>query len=493
MKKIIKTICLLGASAMSLALASCGGGESDKIVIDFWHTFGDKAESSLQTQVDKFVQKIKTAEDVDVEVKLTYKGGYSDMPKMITTAIAGGDSPTIAVAYPDHVADYIKLEGDTAGKYVVNLQEFIDNPETTFGTEAFLEDNHSIDDFVDAFIDEGRHYTREGMYSLPYMKSTEIMIYNADIVKAALPFYNEAYYGPAHDGAQSLEEGQIASFLNEITWDDLMDYAQVILDNKTTIAPQLDVPVLYDSDSNLFITKLFQNGVDYSSIDPTTKKGIIDFETGDNRAQAEALVSKWKQEYDDGLLTTKGVKGEYGSNYFKNEETVFTIGSSGGSGYTFPEAGSFEVGIARVPTDDVSNAVYVTQGPTLTMLTHPRFSATKAAQLKNYAWKLLKFLTSTNVNVEVSCNGSEGYLPVRESSYTTEIFYEYIENGGDYANVAITVQNEIAGAYLNTAVFPGSAKLREQCGGIVTNVLKLGSNITATFNQAISTTKLDIA
>lgn len=492
MKKIIKTICLLGASTMSLALASCGGGESDKIVIDFWHTFGDKAESSLQTQIDKFVQKIKVHDGVDVEVKLTYKGGYADMPQMITTAIAGGDSPTIAVAYPDHVADYIKLEGNNPGKYIVNLQDFIDDPATTFGTESFLEDNQTIDDFVDAFIDEGRHYTREGMYSLPYMKSTEIMIYNADIVKAALPFYNEAYYGPAHDGAQLLE-GQLVNFLNNITWDDLMDYAQVVIDNKATIAPQLDVPVLYDSDSNLFITKLYQNGIGYSSIDPITKKGVIDFESGDNRAQAEALVAKWKQEFDDGLLTTKGVKGEYGSNYFKNEQTVFTIGSSGGSGYTFPEAGSFLVGVAKVPTDDESNAVYVTQGPTLTMLTHPRFSPTKAAQLKNYAWKLLKFLTSTNINVEVSCNGSEGYLPVRKSSYTTEIFYEYIDSGGDYADVAITVQDEIAGSYLNTAVFPGSATLRKQCGGIVTNVLKLGSNVTTTFNEAIAATKLDIA
>ncbi|HNX16039.1 MAG TPA: extracellular solute-binding protein [Bacilli bacterium] len=492
MKKTLKTICLLGASAMTLALAACGGDSSNKITIDFWHTFGDKVETALQAQVDRFAELVKANEGVDVEVKLTYKGGYNDMPQQVKTALAGGDSPTIAVAYPDHVADYIQSEGGTAGKYVVNLQDFIDDSTATFGTDTYLGDTEAIDDFVPAFIDEGRGYTRDGMYSLPYMKSTEVMFYNMDIVKRALPFYNATYYGPAHGGAE-LAEGQLAGYFNDITWDDLMDYAQVIKDHQSTIADELDVPVLYDSDSNLFISKLYQNGIGYSSINPTTKKGVIDFESGEARTEAEALVSKWQQECQAGLLTTKGVKGEYGSNYFKNEQTVFTVGSSGGSGYTFPEAGSFEVGIARVPTDNVSNAQYVTQGPTLTMLTHPRYSETKATQIKKYAWKLLKFLTSKNVNVELTCNGSEGYLPVRNSCYTTEVFYDYIENGGDYAKVAQTVQDEIAGAYLNTAVFPGSATLRTQCGGIVTNVLKLGANVTSTFDAAIAATKLDIA
>ena len=109
MKKILKTISLLGASAMTMVLASCGGGgDSDKIVIDFWHTFGDKVENSIQNQVDEFERRVKEHDGVDVEIKLTYKGGYDDMPQHITTSLAGGDSPTLAIAYPDHVADYIK-------------------------------------------------------------------------------------------------------------------------------------------------------------------------------------------------------------------------------------------------------------------------------------------------------------------------------------------------------------------------------------------------
>lgn len=492
MKNLTKTFHFLGTSAIVLALASCGGGESDKIVIDFWHTFGDKVETALQRKVDSFVELVRNAENVDVEVKLTYKGGYGDMPQQVTTALAGGDSPSIAVAYPDHVADYIQSEGGTPGKYVVNLQDYIDDSATTFGTDTYLGDTQNTNDFVEAFIDEGRHYTREGMYSLPYMKSTEIMFYNADIVEAALPYYNSTYYAPAN-GGNELSVGQLPDYINNMTWAELMNYARVIKDHKATLANELYFPVLYDSDSNLFITKLYQNSIPYSSIDSVTKKGVIDFESGEARSNAEALVTQWKNEYDEGLLTTKGVVGKYGSDYFKNEKTVFTIGSSGGAGYTFPEAGSFNVGVARVPTDNVSNAVYITQGPTLTMLTHPRYSAVQANQIKLYSWKLLKYLTSQNVNVELTCNGSEGYLPVRNSSYTTEIFYDYIENGGDYAKVAVAVQDEIAGAYINTAVFPGSATLREQCGGIVTNVLKLGANVTDTFNTAIAATKLVIA
>lgn len=500
MKKILKTISLLGASAMTMVLASCGGGgDSDKIVIDFWHTFGDKVENSIQNQVDEFERRVKTHEGVDVEIKLTYKGGYDDMPQHITTSLAGGDSPTLAIAYPDHVADYIKAEGNNPGKYVVNLQDFIDNSETTFGTDLYLDDDQGEEDFIEAFIDEGRHYTRDGMYSLPIMKSTEVMIYNRDIVEAALPYYNAEYYHPEH--GSDLLPGQLADFINDtMTWDDLMDYAKVIFDNKATIAPSLVVPVMYDSDSNLFITKLYQNEIGYSSIDPTTKQGVIDFETGTARAQAEALVQKWKDEYYRSetntkpyLLATKGTYGEYGSNLFKAEKTAFTIGSTGGSGYTFPEEGSFNAVVARVPTDNPNKSVYISQGPTLTMLTHPRFSSQKAATLQLYAWKFLKFLTSSEVNVDITCNGSEGYLPVRHSSYTTELFYDFVVNGGEYVQVADIVQNKILGAYINTPVFPGSKTLRDQVGGIVTNALLGTNSITSIFNSAINTTKLDIA
>ena len=142
------------------ALTGCGGGEpaedsstpasaspssgapistpsgGSKVKISFWHTFGQKPEAALKSKVSKFVELIKQNENVDVEVECSYQGAYKDMPRKVTTAIATGDQPTIAIAYPDHVADYLALEGNQPGKYVVNLDTYLNDPALTFGTDA---------------------------------------------------------------------------------------------------------------------------------------------------------------------------------------------------------------------------------------------------------------------------------------------------------------------------------------------------------------------
>ena len=124
----MKKVSLLMFPLILASLAGCNGGGNNntgKVVINFWHTFGQKPEAALKSKIADFVKKVKDKEGVDVEVVLSYQGGYKDMPSKVTTGIATGESPTIAVAYPDHVADYLALEGSEAGKYVVNFDKYL--------------------------------------------------------------------------------------------------------------------------------------------------------------------------------------------------------------------------------------------------------------------------------------------------------------------------------------------------------------------------------
>jgi len=482
----------LAISTMAVALlvgglTSCGGGKTDKgIVIKFWHTFGDTVETAVQKKVDNFISLVKKNEGVDVKVELEYKGGYSDIKKQVETALSSGDVPTIAVAYPDHVASYIKKQGGVSEKYVVNLQNFVDDPNLTFGTDDYLGDNQGIDDFHATTLHEGSNYVIDGMYSLTLMRSTEAMTYNETIVKDGLEYFNDEFYEEKYK--KTLQEGEVATYLNDCPFEELMEFGRIIYEHKNDIGcVDLEYPVLYDSDGNLFITDLIQNGVKYASFDETTKQGKIDFEAGEDRTKAEALVNKLKEYYDAHLFATKGTMGEYSSNYFKEGKAVFVVGSTGGSGYTFPEAGSFDVGVARVPNLG-KDRKYVTQGVNLTMLTYP--NRAHANELKVYGWKLLKYLTSTGVNVDLCVNGSEGYMPVRDSCQETTQWQNFLKGGTNYAMVAKVVNNiNSETEYLYTPAFPGSAELREQCGGIITSVLKKGTNTTDTFNQAILTAK----
>ena len=106
--KISKLATLVASLLAVGCLSSCGeqGGGSGALVINFWHTFGKTPADAVEAQAKRFQQLVKQQEGVDVEIKFTYKGGYTDMVGLVTKSFATSDNPTICVAYPDHVADY---------------------------------------------------------------------------------------------------------------------------------------------------------------------------------------------------------------------------------------------------------------------------------------------------------------------------------------------------------------------------------------------------
>lgn len=478
----MKKVSLLMFPLILASLVGCNGGGNNntgKVVINFWHTFGQKPEAALKSKIADFVEKVKKQEGVDVEVVLSYQGGYKDMPSKVTTGIATGESPTIAIAYADHVADYLALEGEEPGKYVVNFDKFLKDSAVTFGTEADYGDTMPESDMVKSYLDEGRSLQREGTYLIPLMKSTEIMTYNLDAAKAAM-----AYAYP------DVPVDRVQEFMKTITWEQLLNIARAAVEHKDTISSKLEYPIYYDSDSNLFITELYQNDIGYSSIG-TDGKGRVDFEESANLTKAKEIVSALKKAHDDGLLTTQGVEGTYASNSFKEAKTLFSIGSTGGTGYTIPDAGQFDTAFAKVPTMG-EKVAYISQGPSVCMLNNPSLPKAENDNALKYGWKLIKYLTSKQVNVSLCVNGSEGYSPVRESCYTTETYSDFIEGGEGYAEAALVTQNDIAGRYYNSAVFPGSATLRKEVGSLVTNVLNGKSTLDDAFATAINNAKKDI-
>ena len=478
---------MLSVLPLLFALTACGGGgnssapssepATDKVVVPFWTTFGQKNGEALAKKAEDFSKIIKEKTGVEVVIETTYQGAYDDIKNKITQGFSAGNVPTMAIAYPDHVANYLANEPNP-GDYVYNIADYLNDAEIGLGKQAYLDDEGGIEDFVEAFIDEGRHYAREGMFSMPFMKSSEVMFYNFDAVKALMKI--------AHPEITSND--QIKEFVATMDWDTLLDLSKIALENKGSVLSTLDYPIWYDSDSNLFISKLYQQEIGYCSID-SNLKGKIDFESGENRTRAEAFVNSLVKAKDDHLLTTKGVWNKYGSDAFKLGQCIFEIGSSGGTGYNDPEGGAFEVGVARVPASN-NNPLYVSQGPTLTFLKNPSISKAQNDLRMKYAWQFAKYITNAPTNVYLSIYGSEGYLPVKYSAYDTAEFADFMDNGEVYAESYKVLINDIKGRYFNAPVFKGSAELRDQCGGIVTSAL-LGNKGTVTelFDAAIANAK----
>lgn len=495
MKKQIKT--LFGAFAVLTLLASCtatsedssssssagttssssssGGAASGSTVsFNFWTTFVQTATTAVEKLASEFSEIIYEQEGVTVNITVSYQGGYDNVKDKITQGFSAGNVPTMAIAYPDHVAAYLEANPD----YVYKLDDYMDSDTIGFGTQSYLgDDGCTKDDIIEAYLDEGCQYALEGYYSMPLMKSSEVLYYNEEAVERGMEDY---------DAAQDMS---VDAFLSSLTFSELLEFGQYCLDNKEDVLDTLKNAVWYDSDSNLFITQMYQRGIEYSSIDESGN-GVIDFESGANRTAAEAMVTELNKYVDSGCLTTKGCNGTYGSDAFTTGEAMFEIGSSGGAGYNAPSGNSFTVGVAKVPSyahDD--KALYVSQGPTMTFLRNPSLTDEENDLRMNYAWQFAKFMTNADNNTYLCVSGSEGYTPVRYSAQETSTYQQYLSSGEIYGLTADVLLNDIDGAYYNTATFPGSSNLRDQVGGILTTVFTDTKDVTTAFSDAISTAK----
>ncbi len=201
MKKILATLFVLAP----LTLAACGGGTggsssaassaskggsssassaasvpTDVVDIEFWTPFGQTPLEATTKKAAEFAQLVKKETGVTVNITVSYQGGYDDIRSKISQGFATANVPTMAVAYPDHVATDL----GQSEKNVYEISQFFSDKEVGFGKQKYLGDASGIDenDIVESYLDEGRHYGIKGTYSYPLMKSSEVMFYNKDAV-----------------------------------------------------------------------------------------------------------------------------------------------------------------------------------------------------------------------------------------------------------------------------------------------------------------------
>ena len=159
--------------------------------------------------------------------------------------------------------------------------------------------------------------------------------------------------------------------------------------------------------------------------------------------------------------------------------------STGGTSYNDASSSlNGGIGVCKIPTYSKEREKYVSQGVTLCMLNNTKIGEENNKTRLKYAWRLIKYLTSTEVCADISLD-SAGYIPCRYSSYTCENYADYLstQDTDFMPKVASKVINEINGNYFNYPVFKGTEKVREQVGWVVTNVL-LGSQ---SMNDAFET------
>ena len=491
MKRIIASILLIAVlvTGMMATLTGCdfgkktakdfvmpeGGYDGSAVTITFYHTMGAALTSILTDAIGEFN---KLYPNITVEHK-SY-GDYDALLAQISTEITAGNQPNLAYCYPDHVATY-----NVAGA-VQSLDVFVNstivekhaNGETE-ETIGYTQDQ--LNDFISAYYAEGLSYGDGKMYSVALAKSTEVLYYNVDALKAAGVVDADGNVAPP----TTWEEVE-AACIKLKAWD-----------------PNC-IPLGYDSESNWFITMCEQYGSPYTSA--TGDNFLFDNDTN------KSFIKEFREWYQNKLVTTKELSGGYTSDLFtgnssrategseaaKGTRCYMCIGSTGGATYQRPATNAanangydFEVGIAPIPQVNTSAPKVISQGPSLCVFKKDN------AQEVLASWLFAKFLT-TNVQYQARVSESNGYVPVMKSVQNDPLYQEFLsaidpatgkENLTKYITAyAVRVAIEQAENCYTSPAFNGSSVARIQVGYLVQQCFVIASNdgLDAAINKAFS-------
>lgn len=342
---------------------------TDEITVYFWHVYGQEKEALLQNYIAEFELLYP-----NITIVAESQGGYDDLRNKAILSISAGETPTMLVGYPDHVAMYLN-----AGA-VIPLDDFI--YDDTWGVE--------LDDFIGSYLDENRQYIGNYYFSLPYSKSTEMMVFNQD---------------------------KFDAFDIEIPMDRPLTWAELDVLADTMVgdgADQCEYLINFDSSANFFINSVrqWQGGYTNSSgeilVDNANTRSMLTYVKARFTDKTFALPIAWNQ--------------QYGSANFLAGDSCMTVGSTAGISYNVPNPGDpatyFEIGVAPIPQYDLDHKSAVQQGPNIAIMA----DSTPAERLA--AWLFIKYITDTEQTAKWSM--LTGYLPVRYSGYTSATYQEFL-------------------------------------------------------------------
>jgi multiple sugar transport system substrate-binding protein len=341
---------------------------TEEISIDFWHVYGQDKEALLLNYIAEF-----EALYPNVTVNATSQGGYDDLRNKTILAISAGNTPTMLVAYPDHIAGY--LNGDA----VIPLDDFIYDEDYGWGID--------VDDFIPSYIDENKQYQGGFMYSLPYSKSTEMMVFNKTYFEA---------------------NGITIPIDRALSFTELEGFMATMLGDG---ANQCEYLINYDSSANFFINNVRMWDGGYTNSDGDI---LVD------DPNTEAMLNAVKAYFDSKMIALPiAWNQQYGSTNFKAGDSCMTVGSTAGISYNVPDPGTFEIGVAPIPQWDMENNPSATQqGPNVAIMA----DTTDAERLA--AWLFIKYITDAEQTAKWSM--LTGYLPVRTSGYDSDVYQEFL-------------------------------------------------------------------
>ena len=434
MKKLISLVLLFTLILSALAFLSCrfdipnhvnypsSTYDGSEVTIEIWHTL---ATSSGVSPIERASYEFKEIYP-NITIKTRVFGHYEQIYEFVTEC-TDETMPNLVFCSPSTLVAYHKNDLVVSLKYFINNQNIVDSTNEMMG---FTQEQ--LDDFVDAFYNEGKVGESNTLYSLPFVKSTDLLYYNKSV------FDELGINVPT-------------------TWDEMEQCLKVLKE-----AYPDATPLGYESTENLFITLAAQYGSDY-----TSANGEYLFVNDKNKA----FVSKFAEWYQKGYLTLPAT--EYGPyDDFANAETLMYVGNSVGIMYFYPTKidgeFTFELGVAPIPQADPSNPKSLAEGKSICLIENQNTQEVYAS------WLFLKYLM-TNTEFQARSASQFNSIPVLNSVKGTEEYKKYVENSftsGSLRYLAMEIIPEQANICFTEPIFDGSVKARESVGLLVKSIFE---------------------
>ena len=456
MKKFA-SLCAAALLVGTLALSGCHGRReqaafavpesfdtSRQYEVVFW-----AKNDTNKTQTDIYKQAIEDFRQLYPNITVTMRlyTNYGDIYNDVITNISTGTTPNVCITYPDHIATY--LTGDNV---VVPLDELFADERYGLGGSELLYEGPTQEEIVPQFLDECR--LGGTYYAIPYMRSTEACYINKDFVEAL------GYEVP-----------------DVLTWDFIWEVSEAAAATKgadgiySLNGQKVLIPFLYKSTDNMMIQMLRQQGAGYS-----TQTGDIqlfnDTTTG--------LLLDIADHTAKGAFSTFKISG-YPANFLNAGQCVFAVDSTAGStwmGCDAPlmdiaadEVVDFGTEVRMVPQFDPENPQMISQGPSICIFNKEDPQEVLAS------WLFAQYLLTDEVQIAYS--QTEGYVPVTTRAQNDAGYQDYLSRAGEDNGTHYAVKLQAVQLLLDhlddtfvTAVFNGSASLRDAAGQLIEDVTK---------------------
>ncbi len=433
---------------------------TENVTITFWHAMGEVNTGLVRGYAEDFMALYP---NVTVEIPEGV-GNYDTLKSNMINSITAGDFPNMVQGYPDHVAEYLN------GNAVLNLNPYI------YSSQWGLNGDDALDDIIGSYLEENTQYDANGtFYSLPFNKSTEVMIYNKTVFDKLSLEVPETWQDIIAMAPQLEAEGQ--AIARQKVLDANPDKTEAQLVNEIAAAQALVVPSSYDSTGNAFITFARQFGGAYTALNFSTFEGEFLWQQNANTFSAMQFL----KDNNDIITLPEFWDQDYASTPFVNQQTFVTVGSSAGIRYNVPSGNLFEIGVAPVPYNESmpDEKAVIQQGTNISLMN------TGTAQERLASWLFLKFLINTENTVDWAMN--TGYLPVRTSGYTSERYQEFLNNpttAQRYISMAANAAYLQSGHMFFDPAFIGSSRARTQVGLALERIMLGDGNIQGALDEA---------